>query len=65
MSISKVGHAGKKFNNLNSISKVVDFLQTIIWICSGLHAAVNFNQYDSMGFVPNRPISMYGEPPTK
>ncbi|MCO5591989.1 hypothetical protein L7F22_045982 [Adiantum nelumboides] len=27
----------------------------MIWITSGFHAAINFGQYDYVGYVPNRP----------
>lgn len=33
-------------------------LQTIMWVTSGLHAAVNFPQYDSYGYVPNKPLGL-------
>jgi len=31
-------------------------LQTLFWICSGLHAAVNFPQYDYYAYQPNKPL---------
>mmetsp|Transcript_11515 Transcript_11515/g.33060 ORF Transcript_11515/g.33060 Transcript_11515/m.33060 type:complete len:762 (+) Transcript_11515:1487-3772(+) len=31
-------------------------LQTLFWICSGLHAAVNFPQYDYYGYQANKPL---------
>lgn len=31
-------------------------LQTIMWIVSGLHAAVNVPQFDYYGYVPNKPL---------
>lgn len=37
---------------------LVRVLQTLMWIPSGLHAAVNFPQYDYYGFVPNKPLGM-------
>ena len=33
-------------------------LQTLMWISSGLHAAVNFPQYDYYAFAPNKPLAM-------
>ncbi len=37
---------------------VVKVLQTLMWMTSGLHAAVNFPQYDSYGFAPNKPLHL-------
>lgn len=37
---------------------LVKIMQTIMWITSGLHAAVNFPQYDYYAFVPNKPLFM-------
>lgn len=31
-------------------------MQTLMWIPSGLHAAVNFPQYDYYSFAPNKPL---------
>ena len=33
-------------------------LQTTIWTTSGMHAAVNFPQFDFMAYQPNRPVSL-------
>ncbi|MFQ6625596.1 hypothetical protein Gotur_004794, partial [Gossypium turneri] len=35
---------------------LVKALTTLIWITSGLHAAVNFGQYGYGGWPPNRPM---------
>ncbi|KAL7572587.1 hypothetical protein ACA910_000403 [Epithemia clementina (nom. ined.)] len=37
---------------------LVKTMQTLWWICSGLHAAVNFPQYDYYSFAPNKPLNM-------
>ena len=37
---------------------LVRVLQTLMWIPSGLHAAVNFPQYDFYAFAPNKPLGM-------
>mmetsp|Transcript_4663 Transcript_4663/g.8089 ORF Transcript_4663/g.8089 Transcript_4663/m.8089 type:complete len:252 (-) Transcript_4663:1140-1895(-) len=37
---------------------LIKTMQTMWWICSGLHAAVNFPQYDYFSFAPNKPLSM-------
>ncbi len=41
------------FENKDTVVKV---LQTLMWVTSGLHAAVNFPQYDFFGFAPNKPF---------
>jgi hypothetical protein len=35
---------------------LVKALQTIMWVTSGLHAAVNFPQYDFLAWGPNKPL---------
>lgn len=45
----------KRFEDKTMLVKA---MQTIWWICSGLHAAVNFPQYDCYGFTPNKPLNM-------
>jgi len=35
---------------------LVKVLQTLMWMTSGLHAAVNFPQYDYLAFAPNKPL---------
>jgi arachidonate 5-lipoxygenase len=37
---------------------LVNILQTLMWIPSGLHAAVNFPQYDFYAYAPNKPLAM-------
>lgn len=43
------------FEDKETVTKV---LQTLMWVSSGLHAAVNFGQYDFYAYVPNKPLSM-------
>jgi len=38
-------------------STLVSTLQTLMWITSGLHAAVNFPQYDYYSYAPNKPLN--------
>ena len=35
---------------------LVKIMQTLMWVPSGLHAAMNFPQYDYYSFVPNKPL---------
>jgi len=41
------------FEDKETVAKV---LQTIMWMTSGLHAAVNFPTYDEFAYVPNKPL---------
>ena len=45
--IQEKGHPDKKegWPALKTIADLTDILTTIMWICSGHHAAVNFGQY--------------------
>eukprot|EP00985_Skeletonema_marinoi_P005913 scaffold2572_cov75-Skeletonema_marinoi.AAC.1 len=43
------------FEDKETVAKV---LQTIMWMTSGLHAAVNFPQYDEFAYVPNKPLHL-------
>lgn len=45
----------KSFEDKETVAKV---LQTLMWVTSGLHAAVNFPQYDYYAYVPNKPLHM-------
>jgi arachidonate 5-lipoxygenase len=40
-------------------------LATVLFTVSVQHAAVNYLQYEHYGFVPNAPLCMRKEPPTK
>ena len=37
---------------------LVKILQTLMWIPGGLHAAVNFGQYDFYAYAPNKSLAM-------
>jgi len=37
-------------------TELAKVMQTMWWICSGLHAAINFSQYDYFTYVPNKPL---------
>uniref|UniRef100_A0ACD5YNS4 Uncharacterized protein n=1 Tax=Avena sativa TaxID=4498 RepID=A0ACD5YNS4_AVESA len=53
------GHADKKdepwWPVCDSRDSLVQILNTIMWVTSGHHAAVNFGQYHYAGYFPNRP----------
>lgn len=60
--IRTCGHADKKDEKwwpvLDTEQDLVRILTTIMWVVSGLHAAVNFGQFDYAGYVPNKPTLM-------
>ncbi|KAK1737911.1 lipoxygenase [Skeletonema marinoi] len=43
------------FEDKETVAKA---LQTIMWMTSGLHAAVNFPQYEEYGCVPHKPLHL-------
>ncbi|KAM0911545.1 hypothetical protein ACQ4PT_013392 [Festuca glaucescens] len=53
------GHADKKdepwWPVCNSKDNLVQVLNSIMWVTSGYHAAVNFGLYQFAGYFPNRP----------
>ncbi|GMI73966.1 ARABIDOPSIS LIPOXYGENASE 1, lipoxygenase 1 [Hibiscus trionum] len=56
--IRSVGHGDQRqgWYDINTVENLVKALTTLIWITSGLHAAVNFGQYGYYGWPPNRPM---------
>lgn len=63
------GHGDKKdepwWPNLNTKEDLIGILNTIIWVASGHHAAVNFGQYAYGGYFPNRPTIARTKMPTE
>ncbi|MFQ6668061.1 hypothetical protein Gotur_033860 [Gossypium turneri] len=56
--IKTTRHADRKegLYDINTFESLVKALTTLIWITSGLHAAVNFGQFGYGGWPPNRPM---------
>ncbi|CAC5423015.1 ALOX5 [Mytilus coruscus] len=46
------------------IDQLTDTLTSIIFICTVMHAATNFPQYDEYGFPPNYTTTLHKVPPT-
>ncbi|MDB9375228.1 lipoxygenase family protein [Nodularia sphaerocarpa] len=46
-------------DRIDTLEKLVKIVTTIIYICGPLHSAVNFPQYEYMGFIPNMPLAAY------
>ena len=54
-----VGHADKKdapgWLELDSKTSLAEILTTLQWICTAMHAPINFGQFDYAGFMPKNP----------
>ncbi|MEA5575817.1 lipoxygenase family protein [Anabaena sp. UHCC 0451] len=46
-------------DRIDTLEQLVKIVTTIIYICGPQHSAVNFPQYEYMGFVPNMPLAAY------
>jgi arachidonate 15-lipoxygenase len=46
-------------NSIDTLEQLVEIVTTILYICGPLHSAVNFPQYEYMGFIPNMPLAAY------
>ncbi len=61
------GHPVEKLNcsEMTRVEDLVEMLAIVIWTGSAQHAAVNYQQFEHYGFVPNAPLCMRGEAPTE
>jgi arachidonate 15-lipoxygenase len=46
-------------DRIDTLEQLVEIVTTIIYICGPQHSAVNFSQYEYMGFIPNMPLAAY------
>lgn len=46
-------------SSIDTLEQLVEIVTTILYICEPLHSAVNFPQYEYMGFIPNMPLAAY------
>ncbi|MGL5032835.1 MAG: lipoxygenase family protein [Microcystaceae cyanobacterium] len=44
---------------LETVEQLAHIVTAVIYTCSAQHSAVNFTQYDYMGFIPNAPLAAY------
>jgi arachidonate 15-lipoxygenase len=47
---------------LSSLQQLVDITTQVIFTCGPQHAAVNFSQFDYVGYSPNAPLAAYCHP---
>lgn len=47
---------------LSSLQQLIEIATQIIFTCGPQHAAVNFSQFDYMGYTPNAPFAAYCQP---
>ncbi len=58
---SDVGH---QMGRLMGLQQLIDVVTHVIFTCGPQHAAVNFSQFDYVGYVPNAPLALYSRPDT-
>lgn len=51
-----------KAGELSTLQQVIDIATQIIFTCGPQHAAVNFSQFDYVGYAPNAPFAAYCRP---
>jgi arachidonate 15-lipoxygenase len=49
---------------LTSLQQLIDIATVLIFTCAPQHAAVNFSQFDYVGYTPNAPLATYRSPDT-
>lgn len=47
---------------ITRLQELIDIATQIIFTCGPQHAALNFSQFDYMGYVPNAPLAAYARP---
>jgi arachidonate 15-lipoxygenase len=49
---------------LTGLQTLIDVVTQVIFTCGPQHAAVNFSQFDYVGYPPNAPLALYSRPDT-
>ncbi|WP_066377319.1 lipoxygenase family protein [Anabaena sp. CA = ATCC 33047] len=52
------------FTKITSLQQLIDIATIIIFTCGPQHAAINYSQFDYLGYVPNAPLANYSRPDT-
>ena len=47
-----------------TLQQLIEIATQVIFTCGPQHAAVNFSQFDYVGYTPNAPLSLYARPDT-
>lgn len=50
--------------SLSSLHQLIQIVTQVIFTCGPQHAAVNFSQFDYVGYTPNAPLALYSRPDT-
>jgi len=53
------------FPKIETRNDLIESITTIIFTCSAQHSAVNYPQYEYVGFIPNRPDALFRPMPAK
>lgn len=51
--------------SIDSVEKLVEYTTALVWNGSVWHTAVNFGQFNYLGYVPNAPCAMTKPPPAQ
>lgn len=49
---------------ITSVQQLINIAMQVIFTCGPQHAAVNFSQFDYVGYTPNAPLALYSRPDT-
>ncbi|MBW4692062.1 MAG: hypothetical protein KME27_09870 [Lyngbya sp. HA4199-MV5] len=55
---------GAESGSLTSVQQLINIATQVIFTCGPQHAAVNFSQFDYVGYTPNAPLALYSRPDT-
>ncbi|PSB29454.1 lipoxygenase family protein [Stenomitos frigidus] len=56
--------AEAQVGSLTSLQQLTNIATQVIFTCGPQHAAVNFSQFDYVGYTPNAPLALYSRPDT-
>ncbi|MBW4583509.1 MAG: lipoxygenase [Tildeniella nuda ZEHNDER 1965/U140] len=56
--------ADSQVGSVTGLQQLIDIATQVIFTCGPQHAAVNFSQFDYVGYAPNAPLALYDRPDT-